>query len=81
MREAGEHVRGRGVAIGICAVLLWGLRPESGQAAETRDARALQLSGESRRTWACDSWASRSTYMMVHCQSSSLQTLQIYTHR
>jgi len=50
MREAGEHVRGRGVAIGICAVLLWGLRPESGQAAETRDARALQLSGESRRT-------------------------------
>ena len=31
--------------------------------------------------WACDSWASRSTYMMVHCQSSSLQTLQIYTHR
>ena len=31
--------------------------------------------------WACDSWASRSTYLMVHCQSSSLQTLQIYTHR
>ena len=33
--------------------------------------------------WACDSWASRSTYLMVHCQSSSLQTLHIYiyTHR